>query len=201
MWVDENKLEEKGNDRMKKILLLLTAFLVSCGAVVAASQEKSKASEPPKDQVAPTTPLRVQVVFAEYDGDKKIVSLPYSFSVNADERRATSPGYQSRPGTQIREGARIPVSSGKEQWQYLDVGTNIDCSAQSQGDGRYKLSLSLERSSVSQETSGTGNPVIRSFRADVNPILKDGQTFETIMATDPANGHVYRVTVTLNVPK
>ena len=177
-----------------KRMLILPMILVSCGALVAASQDKPKASEPPKDQVAPTTPLRVQVVFAEYDGEKKIVSLPYSFSVNADERRA-------RPGTQIREGARIPVSTGKEQWQYLDVGTNIDCSAQSQEDGRYKLSLSVERSSVSQETSGTSNPIIRSFRADVNPILKDGQTFETIMATDPVNGHVSRITVTLTVPK
>ena len=177
-----------------KRMLILPMILVSCGALVAASQDKPKGSEPPKDQVAPTTPLRVQVVFAEYDGEKKIVNLPYSFSVNADERRA-------RPGTQIREGARIPVSTGKEQWQYLDVGTNIDCSAQSQEDGRYKLSLSVERSSVSQETSGTSNPIIRSFRADVNPILKDGQTFETIMATDPVNGHVSRITVTLTVPK
>lgn len=178
---------------MKRMLILLVILLASCGAV-AASQDKSKANEPPKDQVAPTTPLRVQVVFTEYDGEKKIVNLPYSFSVNADERRA-------RPGTQIREGARIPVSTGKEQWQYLDVGTNIDCSAQSQEDGRYKLSLSVERSSVSQETSGTGHPIIRSFRADVNPILKDGQTFETIMATDAVNGHVSRITVTLTVPK
>jgi len=179
---------------MKKKLSSLVFILIFCGALAAAPQDKPKPSEPPKDQVAPTTPLRVQVVFTEYDGEKKIVSLPYSFAVNADERRA-------RPGTQIREGARIPVSSGKDQWQYLDVGTNIDCSAQSQEDGRYKLSLSVERSSVSQETSDTGHPTIRSFRADVNPILKDGQTYETIMATDPVNGHVSRITVTLTVPK
>ena len=184
----------EGNNTMKKRLFSLVLTLTFCGALAAAPQEKPKPSEPPKDQVAPTTPLRVQVVFSEYDGEKKIVSLPYSFSVNADERRA-------RPGTQIREGAKIPVSTGKEQIQYLDVGTNIDCSAQSQDDGRYKLSLSVERSSVSQETSATSNPIIRSFRADVNPILKDGQTYETIMATDPVNGHVSRITVTLTVPK
>ena len=68
-------------------------------------------------------------------------------------------------------------------------------------DGRYKLVLTMERNSVSQEQSTTATPVIRQFRAEMNPILKDGQTLETVMATDPVNGHVYRVTVTLNVPR
>jgi hypothetical protein len=191
---------------MKKALLILTVILAWAGLSFAGSQEKdkasdsSKAAEKTKAEEKSPTPLRVQLVFTEYDGDKKIVSLPYSFSVNADERRA-------RPGTQIRNGVRIPVpvASGpnKEatQYQYMDVGTNIDCSAQSQDDGRYKLVLTVERSSVSQEQSTTATPVIRQFGAEMNPILKDGQTLETVMATDPVNGHVYRVTVTLNVPR
>lgn len=200
---------------MKKTLFALLLLFGWAGLTFAFPQEKSKSEEAPekskteekskaeeklkvkeKEKSESPIPLRVQLVFTEYDGDKKVTSLPYSFFVNAEERRA-------RPNTQIRDGVRIAVPTGKDsaQYQYIDVGTNIDCSAQSQDDGRYKLILSLERSSFSQETSTSSLPIIRTFRTEINPILKDGQTFEGVMATDPMNGHVYRVTVTLNVPK
>ena len=71
---------------------------------------------------------RVERDFAEFDGDKKVSSLPYTFTVNADERRV-------RPNSQVRNGVRVPVSTGKDQYTYLDVGTNIDCSALQQDDG------------------------------------------------------------------
>jgi hypothetical protein len=95
----------------------------------------------------------------------------------------------------------MPIQTNPNQYTYMDVGTNIDCSAQTEGDNRYKLVLTVERNSISQESTQTGNPVVRQFRAEMNPILRDGQTFESVMATDPVNGHVYRVSVTLSVVK
>ena len=104
---------------MKKNALGLLVVL-ACSAV-AAAQENAKPK--PDDPTPAVIPLRVQVVFTEYDGEKKkVTNLPYTFTVNADERRA-------RPGSQIRTGARIPVATGKDQYTYLDVGTNVDCSA------------------------------------------------------------------------
>ena len=180
---------------MKKKVGIVLALLVF--ATLAAAKESSQNTGGPKpDERTPAvTPLRVQVVFSEYDGDKKVSSLPYSFIVNADERRA-------RPGSQIRNGARIPISTGKDQFTYLDIGTNVDCSATLQEDGRYKLQLALDRSSISPESSsGSTNPIVRQFRADMNPVLKDGQSIESIVSTDQLNGHIYRVSVTLNVAK
>jgi hypothetical protein len=175
-----------------KMKIGLFLALLAFGAVAASAQESSKK---PDDHAPAVTPLRVLVVFTEFDGDRKISSLPYSFSVNADERRA-------KPNSQIRDGARIPISKGKEEFTYLDIGTNIDCSAALQEDGRYKLQMIVERSSISPDTAaGSSNPVVRQFRADMNPVLKDGQTIESIMSTDPLNGHVYRVSVTLNLIK
>jgi hypothetical protein len=180
---------------MKNKIAMLFALLVF--ASLAAAQENSKNTSAPKpdDRTPAVTPLRIQVVFTEYDGDKKVSSLPYSFTVNADERRA-------RPGSQIRNGARIPISTGKDQFTYIDIGTNVDCSATQQEDGRYKLQMVLERSSISPDSSsGSTNPIVRQFRADMNPVLKDGQSVESIVSTDPLNGHVNHVSVTLNVPK
>src|SRR5260370_33789443 len=103
---------------MKKKVGIVLALLVF--ATLAAAQESSKNTGGPKpDERTPAvTPLRVQVVFSEYDGDKKVSSLPYSFIVNADQRRA-------RPGSQIRNGARSPISAGKDQFTYLDIRTNV----------------------------------------------------------------------------
>jgi hypothetical protein len=176
---------------MKKNALLVLVVLAF--SAVATAQENAK---PKPDEHTPAViPLRIQVVFSEYDGEKKVTNLPYTFTVNADERRA-------RPGSQIRTGARIPIASAKDQYVYVDVGTNVDCSATLQDDGRYKLQMALERSSVSPDSQPAGgNPVLRTFRIDLNPVLKDGQSVESIVSTDPMNGHVYHVSVTLNVLK
>ena len=176
---------------MKRNALL--AMFVLAFSAVATGQETAK---PKQDEHTPAViPLRVQIVFSEYDGEKKVANLPYTFTVNADERRA-------KPGSQIRTGARIPVTTGKDQFTYLDVGTNVDCSATLQDDGRYKLQMALERSSVSPDVQSAGsNPVLRTFRVDLNPVLKDGQSVESIVSADPLNGHVYHVSVTLNVIK
>src|SRR5437016_7376600 len=176
---------------MKNKVAISLVLLVFATFTAAQESPKSSAGPKPDDHAPAVTPLRVQVVFAEYDGEKKIANLPYSFTVNADERRA-------RPGSQIRNGARIPIAAGKDQFTYIDIGTNVDCSASLQEDGRYKLQMVLERSAISPESpSGGSNPVVRQFRADVNPVLKDGQTVESIVSTDPLNGHVYHVSVTL----
>jgi hypothetical protein len=85
---------------------------------------------------------------------------------------------------------------------YIDVGTNVDCSATQQEDGRFKLQMTVERSSVLTDTPpGNANPSVRQFKAEMNPVLKDGQTVEAIVSTDPLTGHSYRVSVTLNVAK
>lgn len=184
--------------QMKKSVLLFCVAVALLYSNSALAQDATKQQPAPKkdDLTAAVTPLRVQVVFAEFDGDKKVSSLPYTFSVNADERRA-------RPNSQVRNGARIPVTADKDKINYMDIGTNIDCSATLQDDGRFKLMMTVERSSISGETpvSNSNAPVIHSFRAEMNPVLKDGQTVESIVATDPLNGHVYHVSVTLTVLK
>jgi len=174
----------------------LTLLLLCSAAVSAQDTSQGPSTAKKSDLTQAVTPLRVQVVFTEFDGEKKISSMPYTFSVKADERR-------TRPNSQVRSGVRVPIATNKDQFTYLDIGTNIDCSAMQQDDGRFKLTLNVERSSISPDVNGSSNtpPAVRQFRADINPVLKDGQTVESIASTDPLTGHVYRVSVTLNVIK
>jgi hypothetical protein len=169
--------------------------LLCCAGLNAQDVSKTQPNSKKDDLTAAVTPLRVQVVFTEFDGEKKVSNLPYTFSVNADERR-------TRPNSQVRNGVRIPISTDKDKFQYIDIGTNIDCSAMLQDDGRFKLTMNMERSAISSESTSANNaPIVRQFRAEINPVLKDGQTVEGIVATDPLNGHVYHVSVTLTVLK
>jgi hypothetical protein len=198
---------------MKKVILVLAGI----AALVphAAAQEKSQDKPKVEEKARQVTPLRVQVVITEYDGDRKVSSLPYSFLINAPAGPAGRPG-----NANIRMGLRVPIVTGSKdgakQTQYQDVGTNLDCSASSTDEGRYDLDLTVERSSVyssaAKETKSAAvasddvqlsadQPVIRQFRTRLSVHMKDGQMIETAASTDPLSGRVFRVSVTLNVVK
>lgn len=189
---------------MKKwiCLFLMGVLCLPWRQVCAQDKEKPKAEERAK----PAVPIKVQIVFTEYDGDKKISSMPYSFMAIADEKVG---GYYS---TSLRTGVRIPIEvDGKDQkTTYMDVGSNIDCGVRSEEDGRFRVYLIFDRSALYPNKSSdgerlvaepNGQPLVRQFRTSENLILKDGQTSENIMSTDPLSGHVIRVSVTINAVK
>ena len=167
---------------------------------------QDKTQEKPKSEERATAliPIKVQVVFAEFEGDKKISSMPYSFTVPASDK----PG--GNYGASIRTGVRVPIETdGKDQkTTYIDVGSNIDCRIQTAEDGRFLVTLNFDRSAIypnkSSEmpvSSPNGQPFIRQFRTNESLLLRDGQTSENTLSTDPLNGHTMRVSVTINVQK
>ena len=191
---------------MKKFayLLLLAALCVQSPRLLA--QEKSQDKPKSEEKAKPSVPIKVQIVFTEFDGDKKISSMPYSFVVIADEKVG---GYYS---TTLRTGVRVPIEldSKVQKITYLDIGSNIDCGIRTEEDGRFHLYLTFDRSALYPNKSAEGErlvanpggqPLVRQFRASENLILKDGQTSESLLSTDPHSGHTLRVSVTINVQK
>ncbi len=199
-------------NRQRRVVagLALLALLVP----LARAQEKPKTPDEPRL----ATPIKVQIVLSEWEGEKKVGSLPYVFSAAAATRLAG-------PAT-VRMGLRVPVAtvSAKEgsaawQYQYMDVGTDIDCMARSLDDGRFELNLTLRRSSLystgperksADWTPGEpvpalarleGQPIVRQFSTQMYVFLKDGQTAQSFLATDPVSGRVLKAEVTLNVLK
>lgn len=180
---------------------LAVLALVLSGAS-AGAEEQEKTEEPG----GPLVPLKVQVVFARYEGEKKVSSMPYTLSVNTGSR-----------GAAVRMGIQIPLTvraEGAPTVMFKDVGTNLDCSAEALGDGRFRLHFSLEQGSVysvngdRKAAGGTipdgaisSTPVLRNFRASSSMILRDGQTGQYLAATDPVGGEQLKIDVTLNVVK
>jgi hypothetical protein len=177
--------------------LLALALVAAAGG----AQDKAEKAEKPRK---PGTPLKVQVLFSRYQGEKKVSSMPYTLAVNADDRP-----------TAARVGLQVPilVFMGPDKGttvMFKDVGNNLDCSAESLPDGRFNLSFSLEQASVyvddvsnksAREAAAYHAPVLRNFRSQTNVILRDAQSVEYIAATDPISGEVLKIDVTLHVVK
>jgi len=51
------------------------------------------------------------------------------------------------------------------------------------------------------EEIDAAKPVVQSFKAELDLLLRDGQTIQSTLATDPVSGRVSKVDVTLNVLK
>ena len=191
---------------MRRILRAVVLGWVVYSSAGLWAQEKPKAEEKTESRKE-VTPVRVQIVLAEYDGEKKISSLPYTLLLNAETPRGGK--------ASIRMGLRVPivVSGGEnsKQFQYQDLGTNLDGWAGKMEDGGFNLHLAVERSSAyssaGAKSAGAGGtevgaqPVIQQFRTEFDALLHDGQTLQSTLATDPVSGRVTKVEVTVNKVK
>ncbi len=176
----------------------------------------------------PGTSLKVDVVLARYQGEKKTSSLPFTIWLNVPQlvpRPNTTPPFESPQASgSVRMGIDVPVgrrttttnrpdnaggtqSGTNTNTEYRNVGTSIDCYASPLDDGRFWISLRLNDSSIYAE-SGPGRlasaadpPAFRTFSIDNRLPMRDGQTLEFGTGTDKISGETVRVDVTLNVLK
>ncbi len=199
----------------RNAIVLVVLTLAVCASRIAVQAQEKPADAKPRPEPIATTPIKLQIVFAEFDGDKKVKSLPYTIYHNSSHNSILQADF-----TKLRIGSRVPVVTGSgggaTQFQYLDIGTNLDCRTVRGEDGKFLVQLSVERSwvegdtptqmasSAAQQNSSADTfrePIVRNVRTDLYLSLRDGQTVETTAATDPINGRVVRIEVTLNVQK
>lgn len=183
-----------------RVAAILLVMLIVPACVRAQQQSKTSADES-------VTHLRLDILLTEYDGSKEVGSLPYTLFLES--------ALHNGRNRAVRMGLKIPIvvnSSGtSQQITYQDIGTDIDARATTTDVGSYDLDMNVDRSSVYSANQGTdqtgripqvgGAPVVRSFRSSFDLALRDGQTAEGPSATDPFNGHVLKISVTLHVLK
>jgi hypothetical protein len=183
------------------LVLVMTTAVGAQDKPAPAAQDKPAASPAP---LRPQVPLKIQLVLSRYQGEKKLSSVPFLLWVTSNDQR-----------TSLRMGVKIPVydGGGKGSYNYQDVGTNIDCTVQTGPDGMYKVTLTVNDSSIyfpdparpsagiPPPTNDTTPPAIRSFTSNFSILLRDGQTGQYTSATDQASGEVLKIDATLNVLK
>lgn len=198
---------------MKRALISLAVLLFGVLSPFCLAQDKPKAEDSQKAEVR-TTPVKVQIVFTEFEGDKKIKSLPYTLYINAPDAPELKPGW-----VKLRVGSRVPIYTGGTtgNMTYLDVGTNIDARSAYTGEGRLLLYLRIERSwveggvsvpvaksdsSASETSSGHfQEPIVRQLVSEFDLKLREGQPVESTTATDPISGKVLKVDVSFTIVK
>jgi hypothetical protein len=180
---------------------VIQALSLSIAAALVAGSIAAQA----QDRPAPATPLKVQVVLSRYDGEKKLASIPYTLLVYAGDRdnRVT-----------LRMGVALPVTGVSANGPTItvhDIGTNMDCTATPADDGRFRIVLAVNHSSVYETDQkhlqatiprpGDSAQLVRSFTSSFSLLLRDHETGQSIAATDPVTGEVMRIDVTLAVVK
>jgi hypothetical protein len=181
---------------MRRYILrpMAAALLVATLMATAVAQSPAPSPTPtpaPSLQAKPLTPLKVQVVIARYEGDKKVSSFPYMLAVTANHPQAVN----------LRMGSQVPVPLGQGGIDYKTVGTNIDCTATSTEDGRFQVQIRIEDSSIMERRGLDIPPTLRTFSSSNTVVLKDGQTAQFTAAADKVTGEVVKVDVTMNVEK
>jgi type II secretory pathway component GspD/PulD (secretin) len=190
---------------LKYSLPVAIAFAMS---VSLAAQDGQPAAPAASRPAAPApVPLKVSLVFSRLQGDKKVSSLPYTLFVTANDQR-----------TSLRLGTQIPVPTttitdkgSVPSYNYRDVGTNIDCAANSTADGAYRLIITMTDSSVyypdesdaatRSTTAVTRAPAFRNFNSTFTLMVRDGQTVQSTSVTDPVSGQTIKIDATVNVQK
>ena len=192
------------------VAVWILALVCAAPAIVGAQQPS-----PPRDRAEDSaTPLKVQIVLSRFQGEKKVSSMPFTLAFNVLKGAGVG---------SLRMGSKIPIkmllmpvidgqkmpSAGPVQYQ--DVGTNIDCRAWRLDEGRYKLTFNIERSSVYSpdgsakaipaNTQSPLQPVLRRYRGSFDLLLRDGQTADGPIATDPQSGRVLKTEVSLKVTR
>lgn len=177
------------------IAIALLAQAMNVGAQEAgASSANSVKSTAPAGDTGPV--LRVQLIIARYQGEKKLSSIPYTFAVAANNPTANM--------TRIRMGVDVPVPQSEGFIaQYRNIGTNIDCyNVRELSGGRFQFDVNLQTTAaVPAPDDGAKNspPLVRKFDSNFSAVLRDGQSTQAIASTDPVTGEVIKIDVMLNV--
>lgn len=141
----------------------------------------------------PQTPLQVEVVVVRKKGPTAS-RLPYTITCSAVR-------------SSLRLGIQVPVETRDKGMQYQSVGMSLDCRATGPVDGRYRLEMGVENSSIYEmkgEAVGSAAnpyPFFRSFNSTFTALLREGQSALYTAATDPVSGEEVTIEVGLKAMK
>ena len=149
------------------------------------AQEAKPPAQSDKTKAGPG--FRVEYVVREMEEGKQTNSRRYTLLVSND-----------RTG-KLRVGSRVPFTVQEKQFQYFDMGMNIDCRVVDQGSALL-LTTFLESSSVAATrtlNSETSNPVTRQVRFEEDSEVLPGKP--TVIGTldDVGSNRKHEVEVTV----
>jgi len=175
----------------KMIVTSITLGALLAGAVSTHAQQTEGSKSAPQQEKA-VGAYRLDYLLSEMEDGKKINTRQYSMHA------------QARDWAEIRIGSRVPVETKGDEWQYLDVGTNIRCRLTDQADtasldNNVYLSVHAELSNFAmpEQQDQTMHPTIRQMRIDASTIAVLGKPTLVGVVDDPNSRRSFQLEVTV----
>ncbi len=173
---------------MKPISTLVVLFTLSLLPIAVRAQNPSEAAA-----ASPQHFYRVQFAVAELDGAGKVTNTR-----TYEETVATTGSGHAVGDQQIKTGSRVPIATGSygangtaanlanTQFQYIDLGVNLDVRDATEHGDKLGFRLKAEVSSVARQTeiAGVGEPVIRQNVWDSLVLIPIGKPTVVFSADD-----------------
>jgi hypothetical protein len=180
--------------------IVILGFMTCLGAAGYAQEAAQAAHEKTKTEAKqdaesaaaaerekPVHAYRLDFSVNELEDGKRINTRQYSLNLNADD------------ANEIKIGTRVPVESGHEQFQYMDVGTSIWCRIGERPDG-IPLSVRADISNFAIPDQGTGHesrPVVRQFKINASTLALPGKPMVVGSVDDPNSKRQFQLEVTV----
>jgi hypothetical protein len=187
--------------RNQSARLLLLCFILPwvslrASGLLAQVAKETPSSEPPA--ASPTAVYRVEYVVREIEKGKPVNGRTYVLMAHSDLK-----GKAEKAA--VRVGSRVPIATGTPksdgvlaaQYQYYDVGMNIDCRLWDTDKGLI-VDTNLEMNSVanSEMSSTPSTPVIRRLHLEDDTLVVPGKPAVVGSIDDVTADRRYEVEVT-----
>ena len=172
----------------------LTLMMVTLGAFARARAQDSTAAKASSDEDKVQNAYRLDFLLSELEDGKKINTRQYSMNSHPLDE------------SEIKVGSRVPVESKQGEFQYLDVGTNIESKLWDQTKMSYLgsnvfLKVEAELSNFAapdQQAAGQQfHPVVRQLRIKASTIVSLGKPMVVGVVDDPNSKRQFQLEVTV----
>ncbi len=159
-------------------VVALVAFCLALIPSSATAQQETKVQKP-------VMAYRLEFSVRELDSGKRVNSRSYMMMA------------EDGSFARIRVGNKVPYQTAEKQYQYNNIGMNIDCRPHEQQEG-VALDVTVDISSVAppSETAPSYNPVFRSSRSEVQSVVAFGKPTLITSLDDVESNRRYEIEVT-----
>jgi hypothetical protein len=163
--------------------IALVAFCLALIPSSATAQQETKVQKP-------VTAYRLEFNVRELENGKRLNSRNYMMMA------------EDGSFARIRVGNKVPYQTAEKQYQYNNIGMNIDCRPHEQQEG-VALDVQVDFSSVAppSETAPSYNPVFRSNRSEVQTVVAFGKPTLITSLDDVESNRRYEIEVTVTKVK
>jgi hypothetical protein len=184
----------------RRIALLGMLVMLALASQSVAQNDKKTENQGPAAQNGdapakkPLNVYRLDFALSEFLDGKKVNTRSYTVTLREDEMN------------KLRAGTRYPIATAtldkSTQYQYLDIGVNIDCRVVERG-GYLELNAVVD-SSVIEGTDAHGvpnpntglGPVIGQMKSDIRSLIRLGTPTMVSSMEDPASKRRFQLDVT-----